>query len=288
MIDHASDMTAPVSGRAILVLMALGLPGCASLQALMGNQRPSAKLEDVRFTGLSLSGLEISFDARVDNPYDVDLPLVALDLVLSNGDTPLLQSRLDQGASIPAADSKRFTVPARLEFAGLLKTLQDLKPGGIIPYRADIGVSLDAPVLGRIRIPLQHRGEIGVPVPPKVSVKDVQLARIGLTEIRAEAVIEAESSNGFPIELSTFDAAFNVRNRALARSRITSPLALSPGGKASWTVPISINPIEAGQVFVTLFRADDLAYGLDGQLSFGTPFGRLSAPVAIDGRAPLR
>lgn len=291
MSARPSDMTPCVALRvwaALLPMMLILLPGCSTLRELMGAKRPSAQLENVRFTGLSLSALEINFDARVDNPYEVDLPLVRLDLALSNQDTSILQSSLDEGGSIPASGSRVFTVPARIEFRGLLATLNQLKPGGSVPYRADIGVSVDAPVLGRVRIPLSHEGEIGVPVPPKIRVKNVRLAQVGLTELRAEAVIEAESLNAFPVELSDFDAAFRVRDRALARSRITSPLSLQSGGKASWTLPISVNPVEAGQVFVTLFRNDSLAYQLEGQLAVQTPFGRLASPVNFSGRAPLR
>jgi len=291
MSARASDMTGVVDLRvraAGLPLMLLLLPGCSTLRELMGNERPSAKLEAVRFTGLTLNSLEISFDARVENPYQVDLPLVRLDLALSNQETSILQSSLDEAGSIPASGSRVFTVPARIDFRGLLATLGQLKPGGSVPYRADIGVSVDAPVLGRLRLPLRHEGEIGVPVPPKIRVKDVRLVRLGLTEIKAEAVLEAESLNEFPVELSAFDAAFRVRDRALARSRITSPFALQSGGTASWTLPISVNPVEAGQVFVTLFRGDSLAYELNGALAVGTPFGRLDAPVNFTGSAPVR
>jgi LEA14-like dessication related protein len=273
----------------MVVTGTLVLPGCATLQSIFdGAPKPRVRLADVRFAELALDHLTLEFDAEISNPYEVALPLVGLDVKLDHRSSRFLESDIPMSGSIPVGGKKVVTMPARVDFQAALALLEDLRPGGSVPYRAEVGVKVDAPVLGQLRLPLSHRGELGVPLPPSVEVTSVRLAELSLTQIRAECTLEAESANRFPVELSGLDYTFKVRNRALASTRITSPFSLEPGQKVSWTLPLSINPVQAGQIFLSLFKQDSLPYALQGNLTVGTPFGRLRAPLSISDQAPIR
>ena len=55
----------------------------------------------------------------------------------------------------------------------MLKALKGIRPGSKIPYKADLGLSVDAPVLGLIRLPLEKEGEIILPTVSDVNVKSI-------------------------------------------------------------------------------------------------------------------
>ncbi|MGF1511230.1 MAG: LEA type 2 family protein [Myxococcota bacterium] len=270
-------------------LLATGIPGCATLQEIFqGTPKPGIRLERVRFAELTLDHLTLEFDAEVENPYGVELPLLGLDVALAHEGENFLKADAPLSGSIPAQETRTVTVPARVDFESALALVQQLKPGTSIPYRADVGVKVNAPALGELRLPFSHRGELGIPLPPSVKVSGVNLARLSLTEIRAECTLEASSPNRFPVQLSSLDYTFKVRDQALATTRITSPFDLEPGGTVRWSLPLSINPLKAGQIFLSLFREESISYGLQGDLTLGTPFGSLQAPLSVNDRAPIR
>lgn len=270
------------------LLLCLSLAGCSTLQDVLGGLRkPSASIEGVRFTGLALNHISVAFDAEVRNPYEFALPLVELDVSLSHEQARFLEAKAPVQGDVPARGVRTVTIPARIDFRGLMEVVRSLKPGGQIPYSAELGVAVDVPGGSRLRLPLRHEGSVGVPVPPRVSVASISLDRISLTEIRARATMRAESANTFPVELEALDYTFDVRGRTLARSSITSPFALEPSGQVTWTLPLVVNPLEAGQIFLNLFRGESMDVQIQGDLRVQTPFGALNAPVSSNSRAAI-
>ena len=151
---------------ASLVLL-LVVPACSSVDALLGSgPRPSASLRGVSFGDLSLTSVGLDFNVEVTNPYDVPLPLLNLAYSLASGQQRVLKGAADLQGTIPARKSKVLTLPVELSFADVLDFAQGVRPGAAIPYEADVELSVDAPILGRIPIPLGKRGEIRLPFIP--------------------------------------------------------------------------------------------------------------------------
>ena len=67
---------------------------------------------------------------------------------------------------------KLTNLPVTLNYIDLVKAFKDVRPGSVVPYEAVVGLSLDAPVLGRIRLPIDRSGELTVPSIPKASEVD--------------------------------------------------------------------------------------------------------------------
>ena len=114
------------------------------------------------------------FDIDVDNPYPVALPLLNLDYDLSSGDVKsFLSGAADLQTTIPAKSSKTVSLPATINYLEMLKALRSIKPGTKIPYQADLGLSVDTPALGRLRIPMGKEGEVYVPKPSDIDINDI-------------------------------------------------------------------------------------------------------------------
>jgi LEA14-like dessication related protein len=146
----------------ILIGMSGSLMGCDALQAL-NIRKPTASLKGLKFDKITTEGATLVFDVEVDNPYPVALPLTNLDYGLTSGSKPLFSGKADVAGSIPANSSKTLSLPATIGYLDVFNAFKGLKPGLSIPYKAQLGLSMDTQATGKLRLPLEKEGELAVP-----------------------------------------------------------------------------------------------------------------------------
>lgn len=140
--------------------------GCDTLNSLMQYEKPTANLTGVSFGDVSLKDAQLLFDVEIKNPYALDLPLLNIDYDLQSGGLPLLDGKADLASAIPAKSSKIVTLPVSFKYLDLLNaiaSMKDVRPGSQIPYTAKVGLGIDSPVTGNIRLPLNKAGTLEVP-----------------------------------------------------------------------------------------------------------------------------
>lgn len=147
--------------------------GCDTLNAL-GVRKPTASLQGLKFQDISLDSATLLFDVEVDNPYAVALPLVNMDYGLTSNNNPLLSGGADVQSTIPAHGKKVVSLPAQIKYLDLVKAFKDFRPGSTIPYEAAVGLSVDAPALGKLRLPISQKGQLAVPTIPDIQKIDWQ------------------------------------------------------------------------------------------------------------------
>jgi len=142
-----------------------GCGGCQTLEAL-GLAKPTAYLRGVSFGKIDLEAATLLFDVEVENPYGVPLPLLNMDYALSSSDKPLFSGAADVATTIPARSRKTVSLPATVRYLDLWNALREVRPGAQIDYRADVDLSVEAPVAGPITLPLTKEGQLTVPTLP--------------------------------------------------------------------------------------------------------------------------
>ena len=145
--------------------------GCDTLNAL-GLQKPTARLQGLKFQDVSLDSATMLFDVEVDNPYSVALPLLNMDYGLASGSSPLFSGTADVQSTIPANGKKVVSLPAKIKYLDLVKAFKDFKPGSAIPYKADVGLFVDTPAIGKLRLPISKEGQLSVPSIPDIEKVD--------------------------------------------------------------------------------------------------------------------
>ena len=55
----------------------------------------------------------------------------------------------------------------------MLKALKGVRPGSEVPYRADLALSVDTPVLGVMSLPLKKEGQLVLPSIPDTDFKNI-------------------------------------------------------------------------------------------------------------------
>jgi len=166
-----------VRPKRIAIVAALLVPalstGCATIQQALERNRPIAKLTGLRFEDVKLDSATLLFDVEIDNHYPVALPLTNFDYIVSSRAEQFLSGSAKSQTTIPAKSKKTVSLPATINYIGMLKALKGVRPGSKIPYGAELGLSVDAPALGVIRLPLKKEGELVLPTVAGTEITDI-------------------------------------------------------------------------------------------------------------------
>ncbi|HET6426993.1 MAG TPA: LEA type 2 family protein [Phycisphaerae bacterium] len=126
-------------------------------------EKPSAHITGVKMQDISLTEATMLFDVEVGNPYSVPLPMSNVDYALSSQDQSFLTGLANLQGTVPAGGSKTIGVPVRINYLRLINAVQGARPGATIPYKADMGLSVEVPAVGPVRVPMSKRGELSIP-----------------------------------------------------------------------------------------------------------------------------
>lgn len=268
--------------------LALALSGCALLQSLIGGApRPSASITGVRITDFSLNDLTLVFDLAVKNPYTVPLPLVNVDYSLASQSQPFLQGQAPLQGSIPAGQSKTLSLPAKVVFTSLLKAVKGISLGATIPYKGTLGLSVNAPVLGALRLPLEKEGQLPVPAPPQISVPSISWQNVSLTGVTGLLKMKVANPNSFAFDVAGLDYDIKLGGIELAKGGLTHAASLAAGAAQEIGINVSVSTAQAGMALLQIVKSQSSNYSLSGAIAIGTPFGPLQVPLAVSGQVPF-
>jgi len=262
---------------ALGVCLALGLGGCAAMEDLLGARRPSARVVGVRLDNISLKSATMVFDVELANPYSTPLPLVNVDYRLASGGTPFLSGEAELQGTVPAGGKKTVALPAEVRYAGLLEALRQVKPGAVIPYQAELGLSVDAPGVGPQRLPLRKAGQLPVPSVPKIELSEITWDRLGLDEASGRVRLRVVNRNQFAVELARLAGTLSLGGTDVVDVSGMQAVALEPdGGAGEVEIPISFSPSKLGMAVFRMLSGSGSGYRLRGAQTVTTPFGPMS------------
>jgi len=268
-----------------LLAVLLVSPGCAQLQEMLG--RPTASIDGASLKGLDTKGVEVVFDVAVNNPYAVALPMFGLDYDLGHAGTSLARGTFDADGSIPAHGTRTLPVPVRLDFASLFALAGDIKPGSVVDYVADVGLSVDAPGIGNMRLPMKHEGSFPVPTVPEISLNSVHWDKLSLTEAAAVLDIGIRNTNAFAVDLSHLAYDLKLGGTPVASSGVDQALSLAGGAPGNLKLKLSLKPADLGMAAFNMLTGSSANYELGGRMTLGTQFGPLDLPYNRQGKVPF-
>ena len=154
-------------------LMAVCIAGCETIQEGLNLRKPTARLTDLKIEEVKMDSATLLFDVEIENHYPVALPLTNFDYSLSSGAEKFLSGNAKSQAAVPAKSSRTVSLPAKINYIEMLKALKGVRPGSTIPYGAELGLSVNTPGLGVIRLPLKKQGELVLPSITGADIMDI-------------------------------------------------------------------------------------------------------------------
>lgn len=273
---------------ALALICASLVVGCQALEGILQTApKPTGRIIGTELKNLSLDKIDLVFNVEVANPYAVDLPLLDLVYDVGSGGTSLLQGSIKPSGAVPARGTSVIQLPARITFASLIRTLKGVRPGSVVPYQADLTLGVDAPVVGRLTLPLSKSGELPVPAAPEVDLSSFEIARLGMDETKATAKLQVKNTNPFALNLSKLNIELALGANKIANTGLANPARIAPGQSVAVDVPLSFSPRAFGLAVMNLLRGNKAAYSLVGSLEAGTPYGPLALPFNRNGNTTI-
>lgn len=272
----------------LAIVFMLAAPGCETLDKVLNSvDGPQASLAGASLSDLSTQGATLDFEVDVTNPYSVPLPLTSLSYDLSSKGSTFLTGAAPIAGTVPARGTRTITLPANVRFSDLMSALSGVRPGQVVPYDAGLTLSVDAPGVGPLELPLRQRGELPVPAVPEVKLAGIEWSELSLTNAKAVLKFDVRNTNQFRVDLSALDTSLALGGRDIGRTSIREALGLGPGKRGTLEAPISFSPVQFGASILNMLRGANADYRLDGAIEGATPFGPITLPFERAGRAPL-
>lgn len=265
------------------------IPGCTALQALLGeSDKPNVTLAGARLEGLSPTSATLLFDVNIANPYTVDLPLARLDYALASRGKEFLVGKAEATGTVPAKGSRTIPVPAKITFTELLSALDGVKPGAVVPYAANIIVSLDVPGGSKLALPLRKEGEIPVPTVPEIALDGIEWSDLSFDKASALLRLRIVNRNDFALDLSKLSYGLTLGTARVAEASVDQAVAFAAGGENTLQVRASFVPKDLGVAAFTMLTGSGSSYELGGTMSVTTPFGPLELPYKRAGQTVFK
>ena len=145
--------------RSRMLALAVAATGCASLGHALHFEEPDVRLEEVRITGLGLTGGTIDLALDVFNPNGFRLRSTRLEVGIDLEDTHFGDALLETPVELPSQQHSLVTLPVRFEWAGLGAGGRALLTRQGIRYGLTGAVTLETP-LGDRRVRLHGAGDV--------------------------------------------------------------------------------------------------------------------------------
>jgi LEA14-like dessication related protein len=145
--------------RVGLVVLVVAGTGCASLRHALQFTAPDIRLQEIRITGLGLTGGTFDLALDVYNPNGYRLRSTRLEVGIDLEDTHFGDAVMNLPVELPSQQHTLVTVPVRFEWAGLGAGAKGLITRQAIRYGLTGVATIDTPI-GDQRVQLHGSGEV--------------------------------------------------------------------------------------------------------------------------------
>lgn len=271
--------------------LALLLPACAAVERELEGRKPSARVEQVRLTGLDFREARLRVDVVVDNPNPFGVDVAGLDYEVLLAGERVVSGESREGAEIPARGAGTVGVPIRIGFDDVHALARGLGGRESVDYGVELGVTVDVPVRGETRLPVRATGVLPLPQRPDLSLSGLRVERLDAAGARVVAEIAVGNPNAFALALDGLDYALAVGGRDWASGRTATDLAVPAGGRGTIALPLELDFAAIGSTaYGLLSGGGDAAYRLRGELAGGIgerDLGRFDLSFDEGGRVTL-
>lgn len=244
----------------LLLPISIGLISCAALKESI--KKPEVSVQQVKVTGVTLSGMDVAFVLRVKNSNPIGITLEGLSYKLDIEEKNLLKGKTGQKLKVAANGSSTLTLPLSLAYKEMFDGASALVKQDKVRYA--LGGDID---FGLFRLPYKTSGTLDIPSLPKVSIGKLGIKRVTLSGIDLEVGLDLKNSNRFPLRMEGVDYNLKVANATVARGKSLAPISLGAGKQGRMVLGMSLGYRELGGVISRLKGGGKVPVLFDGNVN---------------------
>jgi LEA14-like dessication related protein len=160
-----------------------------------------------------------------------------------------------------------------------------------VPYELTTGLTIDVPLLGKLRYPVTSSGTLPLPKLPRVSLQTLSLEKLSYSGATLALKVVVDNPNAFNVGLDKLRYDFKVNGKRWLSGQRSSLGNIANNQSNVITLPITLNFFEMGSGLYGLLNSGEaLDYSLSGKLdaSSSNPLiGHFDMPIDTSGRISL-
>ena len=254
------------------------LSACSGAGSLF--EKPRVGFRGVEVADVGFAGLTARFVFIVDNPNAIGIDVAQLGYSLTVDGHTLAKGSSAAGLHVPAEGAGELTVPVGGSFAELGAPLEAVLARKELPFvlHAELGVGMPS---GVQNVPLDARGMLPVPQPPRVALAAVELGELTVSRASLDIALAFANDNSFALPLGELRYQLTVEDEPISSGTL-APLSLDPHAGKTVHLRAGVDLLTVGAALVAALSARSARLGLDGELALGA----ISLPLHL--RAALR
>ncbi|XP_024362839.1 uncharacterized protein [Physcomitrium patens] len=249
---------------------------------------PDADITGFTLPVINTKRAEVIIDVLITNPNPIPIPLVDMIYEISSDDRKLCSGTIPDAGTIRAHGSETIKIPLVLIYRDIVDTFDDIEPGQVIPYLAKVTLLVDVPVIGRITIPLEKRGEIPIPHKPDVDLDSIDWDHLSLESTSATLHLSLKNMNKFDIGIKSFEYDLQLGDVSIGNASLGEAVSVKGEDVGSLEVPITFRPKDFGGALWDIIRGRGTGYTMVGAVEVDTPFGPMHLPFSKTSETTLK
>lgn len=252
--------------------------GCATFQK--GFQKPSIAFDTITMGQVSFCEATPIFHFKVNNPNPIDLTLKHLNYNLKLNGKNFLKGMSDKKLAIKKRSTGKIQIPLTVNFLDLFNTFNEFIKAENVRY--DLSGYID---IGIFSLPYRAEGEITLPKIPQISLEQINLTSLSLTNARLDIMVGVQNPNPYSIGLSGLEYDIKLAGESFVNGATRNIRPVAGNGVSLVKIPININ---IGMSLYNLLTKSSSGYEISGKMKFDVPkYGERSVEYQKSGKVPL-
>lgn len=236
------NLLARATGTMFALCVIAGLPGCSSM-------RPKVERITPRIDGISLEGVDMSFDVAVRNNAVIAMPVPRGAYAIKVADHDVAAADDVPGANIPPSAEGTITLPVRVRYADIWNAARQMVDAKQVPYELAGTVTLE--LLGQqFPLELEHEGQFPVMRAPRLSEVTVDKPTFSLSGADVTISANLTNPNVFALGLTGLGCEIRIGDQLLGNVNVSTTDSVQPDGSAPLTARCHLSSTSAAQQLI--------------------------------------
>jgi len=267
MKKNPKKAVSPILKAAALVIIISALGTCKALTDLVSE--PAVSFDSVSITGLSFTKADMKARIKVRNDNAVTIPFPEINWKLFVSDTPFLNGTIEDDTEIAASQSTIVDIPFDVLYTGLFETIASVINDYEAPYRIDLAVIFNIPLLGSETFNASHKGSIPLPKVPDLSFSDINFDYdIFPPKGEFDMTLRVDNKNIFALNLDKLNYNFKVNNSIWVLGAAPQNTSLPARSQTLIPVTTNVHPLAViGDIITIAATGSTVNYTCNGDIS---------------------
>lgn len=268
-----------------LAVLSSTAAGCSWLRTF--TQKPRVTLQKVDIVGVDFQAARLRADLMLENRVPAAIKLAKVTWGVTIDGSSLASGDIAQALEIPANGKIPVQIPFLLKFEDLYKISQKYKDEDEAPFRLEGSLSVETPI-GPIALPFHHEGKVPVLKVPLVELAKADVRGLNLSGADIRFKFHVKNPNKYALDVQSLDYALTLAGAKILDGALGSALAVPAKGQGSFEADVKVSFAQAAAAAQAIVGHTNVAYGLNGNLAAGSPWGTVTSPYAKTGTIKIQ